>query len=159
MATADGCPSLSSQLPTPPLGYRRAVPVSYAWRGRFTNPELRDLHAGAFATGGDDSPLDWRRLTDKHSLGWVVARNEGTLVGFLNVLWDGSTHAWIQDVMVDQDLRRRGVGKVLVGIAGRRARSAGCRWLHVDFEDDLTPFYVDACGFRPTNGGLIELDR
>ncbi|MBI4935776.1 MAG: hypothetical protein HY828_17985 [Actinobacteria bacterium] len=30
-------------------------------------------------------------------------------------------------------------------------------WLHVDFDDDLRPFYFDACGFRPTNAGLMEL--
>ena len=28
---------------------------------------------------------------------------------------------------------------------------------HVDFERDLGSFYFDACGFRPTNAGLIHL--
>ena len=37
------------------------------------------------------------------------------------------------------------------------ARSAGCEWLHVDFEDHLHGVYFDACGFTPTNAGLIEL--
>jgi hypothetical protein len=37
------------------------------------------------------------------------------------------------------------------------ARAAGCEWLHVDFEDDLRAFYIDSCGFAPTNGGLIAL--
>jgi hypothetical protein len=37
------------------------------------------------------------------------------------------------------------------------ARTAGCEWLHVDFDDDLRPFYFDACGFTPTNAGLIRL--
>jgi hypothetical protein len=27
----------------------------------------------------------------------------------------------------------------------------------VDFEDELRPFSFDACGFVPTNAGLIEL--
>lgn len=30
-------------------------------------------------------------------------------------------------------------------------------WLHVDFDDHLKSFYFDACGFRPTNAGLIQL--
>jgi hypothetical protein len=30
-------------------------------------------------------------------------------------------------------------------------------WMHVDFDDHLRPFYFDACGFTPTNAGLIEL--
>jgi hypothetical protein len=43
-----------------------------------------------------------------------------------------------------------------VGLAGA-GRAAGCEWLHVDFEDHLRAFYFDACGFVPTNAGLIEL--
>ena len=46
---------------------------------------------------------------------------------------------------------------VLVEVAVREARAAGCEWLHIDFEDHLRGFYFDACGFRPTNAGLIEL--
>jgi hypothetical protein len=29
--------------------------------------------------------------------------------------------------------------------------------LHVDFDDHLRAFYFDACGFEPTNAGLIAL--
>jgi hypothetical protein len=35
--------------------------------------------------------------------------------------------------------------------------AAGCEWLHVDFDDDLRGFYFDACGFVPTNAGLLSL--
>ncbi|MDP9242624.1 MAG: hypothetical protein M3O84_05550 [Actinomycetota bacterium] len=34
---------------------------------------------------------------------------------------------------------------------------AGCEWLHVDFDDHLRSFHFDACGFTPTNAGLIAL--
>jgi GNAT superfamily N-acetyltransferase len=53
--------------------------------------------------------------------------------------------------------RRHGVGTRLVEVAVREARAAGCEWLHVDFEEHLRGFYFDACGFTPTNAGLIEL--
>jgi hypothetical protein len=43
----------------------------------------------------------------------------------------------------------------VAAIAG--ARAAGCEWLHVDFDDHLRSFYFDACGFTPTNAGLIAL--
>jgi predicted N-acetyltransferase YhbS len=66
-------------------------------------------------------------------------------------------HAWIQDTMVGTRTRHQGVGSELVAVAVREARGAGCEWLHVDFDDHLAPFYLDACGFRPTNGGLIAL--
>ena len=132
--------------------------VDYEWRGRFTNAEVNVLHAEAFDTRvfGDDE-WNWVELTAAHSLGWVVAREAGQLLGFVNVIGDGLVHAWIQDVMVDRRARRRGVGRVLVARAAAGARAAGCEWLHVDFDDDLRAFYIDACGFTPTSAGLMSL--
>ena len=104
--------------------------VSYEWRGEFTSAEANALHAECFGHPvlGDDE-WDWRGQVEGHSLGWVCARDGTELVGFVNVAWD----------------------------AVARARAAGCEWLHVDFEDHLRGFYFDACGFTPTNAGLIEL--
>ena len=128
------------------------------WRGRFTSAEANQLHAEAFGSRvfGDDE-WDWRTLVETHSLGWVTARSGDLLVGFVNVPWDGLVHAWIQDVMVAESQRHRGTGRALIARATHGARDAGCEWLHVDFTDDLRPFYLDACGFRPTSAGLIQL--
>jgi GNAT superfamily N-acetyltransferase len=135
------------------------VPVVYSWRGEFTNPEVNELHAEAFETRVfDESEWNWREQVERHSLGWVLAREEGLhLVGFVNVPWDGLVHAWIQDEMVAESARHRGIGKGLISLAADEARKAGCEWLHVDFEDDLRSFYIEACGFTPTNAGLIRL--
>jgi len=133
--------------------------IAYTWRGDFGNAEVNALHAQAFETKVyDESEWNWRELCERHSLGWVVARDpDGALVGFVNVSWDGLVHAWIQDTMVASSARHHGIGTGLVEVATREARNAGCEWLHVDFEDHLKPFYFDACGFTPTNAGLIEL--
>jgi GNAT superfamily N-acetyltransferase len=79
------------------------------------------------------------------------------LVGFVNVAWDGAGHAFLLDTMVTSRARRRGVGTKLVAVAVAQARAAGCEWLHVDFDDHLRSFYFDACGFVPTEAGLIAL--
>ncbi len=92
-----------------------------------------------------------------HSLGWVVARRHSTLVGFVNVPWDGLAHAWIQDLMVASAARRQGLGRNLVRLATERAGAAGCEWLHVDFDDSLQHFYVEVCGFTPGKAGLRRL--
>lgn len=132
--------------------------ITYQWRGDFRNAELNELHAEAFETRVfDESEWNWSELVHRHSLGWVVARDGDRLVGFVNVLWDGLVHAWLQDTMVATEARGQGVGTQLVVLARDGAREAGCEWLHVDFDDDLRPFYFDACGFAPTNGGLIAL--
>jgi GNAT superfamily N-acetyltransferase len=136
------------------------MPSTVVWRGRFTNAEANGLHAEAFHTRVfDAAEWNWERLVRHHSLGWVTAREDahGTLTGFVNVVWDGLTHAWLQDVMVARRHRHQGLGRRLVEAATDAARTAGCEWLHVDFEDELRPFYFDACGFRPTNAGLLRL--
>jgi N-acetylglutamate synthase-like GNAT family acetyltransferase len=94
---------------------------------------------------------------EAHSLGWVTARADDRLVGFVNVVWDGLVHAWIQDLMVATDTRHRGTGREVIRRATAGAREAGCEWLHVDFEAHLGPFYFGACGFTPTQAGLIRL--
>jgi GNAT superfamily N-acetyltransferase len=134
------------------------VDIDVSWRGRFENHEVNELHAAAFRTPlFSDDEWNWRLLVENHSLGWVVARIDGRLVGFVNVVWDGLVHAWIQDVMVADRVGRRGIGTAVVGAAADGARAAGCETLHVDFDADLSPFYVGACGFTPTSAGLLDL--
>lgn len=129
--------------------------IAYEWRGVFGNTEINVLHAEGFAHRVLND--DWWTQVNQHSLGWVCARRAGTLVGFVNVVWDGAAHAFILDAVVAGAVRRQGAGRQLVAHAVEHARSAGCAWLHVDFEDHLQPFYFDSCGFRPTSAGLIAL--
>jgi GNAT superfamily N-acetyltransferase len=134
------------------------VTITYLWRGDFTNTELNELHAEAFETHiFDEAEWDWVEQVHGHSLGWVIAREDTRIVGFVNVLWDGLVHAWLQDTMVAKPARHQGIGTQLVTVATTEARAAGCEWLHVDFDDHLRPFYFEVCGFTPTNAGLIEL--
>jgi GNAT superfamily N-acetyltransferase len=130
--------------------------ITYEWRGRFGNEALNALHAEGFGHRvlEDD---DWWAQVNRHSLGWVCAWEDDDLVGFVNVAWDGAVHAFILDTLVTARVQRRGAGKGLVALAAEQARAAGCEWLHVDFDDGLGPFYFGACGFRPTNAGLIAL--
>lgn len=129
--------------------------IDYEWRGSFQNDELNQLHAEGFDHMHTND--DWNGILERLSLGWVTARDGQGLVGFVNVIWDGQVHAFIEDTLVANRVRRQGVGKQLITTATEKSRDAGCEWLHVDFEDHLKAFYFDACGFRPTNAGLIQL--
>ena len=138
--------------------YRAGMDVNFEWRGAFGNDEINELHAASFGTRVfSAAEWNWVELTARHSLGWVAARDGERLVGFVNIVWDGLVHAWIQDTMVQPADRHRGIGQRLVAAAVAGARAAGCEWLHVDFDDDLRAFYFDTCGFTPTNAGLIAL--
>jgi GNAT superfamily N-acetyltransferase len=133
--------------------------VGYRWRGPFTNDEVNVLHAEAFATRVfDASEWDWVALTDRHSMGWTTARLDGQLVGFVNVVWDGLVHAWIQDVMVAATARNRGIATAMIDRVRSEVTAAGCEWLHVDFDEELADLYIGSCGFERTSAGILRLD-
>ncbi|MGN6700857.1 MAG: GNAT family N-acetyltransferase, partial [Thermomicrobiales bacterium] len=77
-------------------------------------------------------------------------------IGFVRLAWDGSVHAFLLEPTVRPDFRRRGIGRALVARAVAVARERGLTWVHVDYEPQLRDFY-QACGFRPTDAGLIRL--
>jgi ribosomal protein S18 acetylase RimI-like enzyme len=128
--------------------------VVLRWRRPLTDDEMVDL---VMSYGGNAEAGWWDRIRP-HSFGWVTARAaDGTVVGFVNVVTDGGDHAFLVDAKTRREVQRRGIGRRVVAFAAEQARAAGCTWLHVDFEDELRAFYFDACGFTPTNGGLIDL--
>ena len=126
------------------------VPVEA--RAPITSAEINGLRSAAWPAVG---PQDWDVVLSR-SLGWVAARADQELVGFVNVAWDGGSHAFLLDIVVDPRLQRQGIGRRLVERAAVMAREAGADWLHVDFEPGLHAFY-DACGFEPSDAGLLSL--
>ncbi|MEU6000329.1 GNAT family N-acetyltransferase [Streptomyces sp. NPDC047197] len=128
--------------------------IDYTWRAPITDEELTDL----VRSHGGNAVAGWWNKIQKHSLGWVAARDpEHLLVGFVNVAWDGGDHAFLLDTKTRGSHQRRGIGTSVVRLAAAHARESGCEWLHVDFEPGLRDFYFAACGFRPTEAGLIHL--
>lgn len=125
------------------------------WRGAFGNGELNALHAECFGHRVLDD--DWWGQVNRFSLGWVCLRLDGRLAGFVNVAWDGGVHAFLLDTAVTPALQRQSHATRLVREAVAQARAAGCEWLHVDFDPHLRGFYLDACGFQPTEAGLVRL--
>jgi GNAT superfamily N-acetyltransferase len=132
------------------------VACEFEWRGPIKNREVNSLHVEAF--GAENSTeTDWISLLEGNSFGWVTARDGPRLVGFVNVISDGQTHAWIQDVMVFSGSRHLGIGSKLLEVAREASKKAGLICLRVDFEEHLGRFYFQACGFQPTAAGIINL--
>jgi ribosomal protein S18 acetylase RimI-like enzyme len=136
------------------MGTAALEDVRFAWRGELADGELVELTR----SHGGNAQAGWWDKIRPFSLGWVTARrDDGTLVGFVNVAWDGSDHAFLTDTKVRPDSQRRGIGTELVRLAAQHAKEAGCEWMEVDFDDELAAFYFGACGFRPTKAGLLRL--
>jgi ribosomal protein S18 acetylase RimI-like enzyme len=117
-----------------------------------TNKQLNSLFALAWENHKNS---DFQQVLS-HSLLYLGAFHEEQLIGFVNVAWDGGSHAFLLDTTVHPQFQRQGLGKELVQTATVQVRQRGVEWLHVDYEDHLHSFY-EQCGFRPTKAGLINL--
>ncbi len=117
----------------------------------------KDLNAVFAAAWPDHTWRDFGPVLS-HSLAYVCAYAGETLVGFVNLAWDGRTHAFLLDPTVHPDWQRRGIGRELVQRATAVAREQGVDWLHVDYEPHLDGFYR-SCGFQSTPAGLIRLSE
>jgi GNAT superfamily N-acetyltransferase len=135
MTPFDGLPDVVLHV-SPPLG----------------NAALNALFA---ATWPGDTERDWAPILSR-SLAYIGAFQGQTLVGFVNLAWDGGIHAFLLDTTVHPDVQRRGVGTSIVRAAAKVAREHGMEWLHVDYEPHLEPFY-HGCGFVATHAGLLRL--
>ena len=127
--------------------------VQYKLNPQVANEDLNALFADAWP--GPHQDEDFGPVLGR-SLGYVCAYQEGELVGFVNIAWDGGAHAFLLDTTVRSDRRRQGIGRQLVRHAEELARKNGAEWLHVDFEPRLEEFYR-RCGFRESRAGLINL--
>ncbi len=132
--------------------YDYDVTIEYNLNPPLDNEALNALYAVSWPnhTSFDFEPVFSRAVA------YVMAFDDGRLVGSVYMAWDGAQHAFLLEPTVHPEWRRRGVGRELVRRAADAARAAGCDWLHVDYEASLTQFY-EACGFRSTAAGLIRL--
>ncbi len=125
-------------------------PIMFRRRSRVDEDELQRLFEAAWGT----RKTDFRPVLER-SFTWVTAHDGRTLVGFVNVAWDGGVHFFLLDTTVHPDWQRRGIGTRLVRDALDACRGSG-EWIHVDFDPLLTSFYHDA-GFGPTTAGISRV--
>ena len=68
---------------------------------------------------------------------YLCAELDGRIAGFcatmyVNSLWQESRIAYVLVLVVDENLRSRGIGTKLLDVCGERARHAGCTKLELD---------------------------
>lgn len=88
-----------------------------------------------------------------------VAEDEGTIAGiavwFLNYsTWTGRPGLYLEDLVVDEELRGRGVGRLLFGALAKEAAARGCArvdWAVLDWNEAAMDFYRTVGG-RPQSG-------
>ena len=127
--------------------------IEYHVNPAVTNAELDQLYAVSWPN--HQPPYDFRPELER-SLAFVCAYAGDKLIGFVRLAWDGSIHTFLLEPTVRPDFRRRGIGRSLVERAVAVARERDMKYVHVDYDPHLREFY-QACGFTPTDAGLIRL--
>jgi ribosomal protein S18 acetylase RimI-like enzyme len=128
--------------------------ITYFVDASITNHQLNRLFAASWDA---HQWCDFEAVLSR-SLGYVCAYLGDELIGFVNLAWDGGSHAFILDTTVHPKVRRRGIGRRLVRLAVEVAEQGLVEWVHVDFEPRLRGFYRE-CGFRHTEAGLLRLAK
>ena len=85
----------------------------------------------------------------------VAARDDGTVVGFATVLGEGPVRE-LEDLFVDPEAQRRGIGAELVTDAVSRARAGGATRLEVTGNPHAARFYAQV-GFQRDGEVRTEL--
>ena len=71
----------------------------------------------------------------------------GRLIGFGRAVSDGASDAYIQDVVVDPDFRRRGIAGAMVRLLLRELRRRGVDWIGLIGAPGTRSLY-ERCGFE-----------
>ncbi len=111
------------------------------------NPRADDLErlitlyreAEWWGPGPDDPDLVRRIVAGSHCV--VVARSGATIVGMGRAISDRASDAWIQDVTVAADFRRRGIASEIVRRLVARLESDGLVWIGLVAERHTAPLY------------------
>lgn len=77
------------------------------------------------------------------------------LVGFIDIVSNGITDAYLQDLMVKPSYQRKGIGTKLMNMAIEKIKTDGIYMIGIIFEEKLLGFYKKF-GFYPLMSGLLE---
>lgn len=137
----------------PTLNVRDAAPADAEAIRRVHRASIEGLGSGAYddeqvrawAAGCDSA--DYASAVDSESLAFVVAEEDGELVGFGSLSfdpageYDGAVDAEVTAVYVHPSVARNGVGTNVLEVLERRARSRGARALALTSSLSAVPFY------------------
>ena len=78
----------------------------------------------------------------------AAAFDGGRLIGMGRALSDGAGDAYIQDIVVDPDYRKQGIGGAIVKMLVAELRDAGVSWIGLVGAPGTEKFYREL-GFAP----------
>ena len=120
--------------------------------GNVEPAEIEDLRE---AVGWERCEGTYASILHRHYTYYTVRAQDGSLIGYVSVLSDGISDAFLLDLMVHPSAQRTHIGMRLVERAIQDMQDAGVRCMQVTFSEDMREFYVK-CGFHIFGGGIID---
>ena len=108
------------------------------WKEEMDSSKIKDLISGSFL------------------FAVAISISTGRAVGMGRVISDGIADAYIQDLVVLDDWRRSGVGKMILARLLEECRSKGISWIGLIAEPGKEDFYR-SLGFSPMPGHVPML--
>lgn len=130
----------------------RGFSVRLARAGELPEAELLTLYRTAGWLGEEEDSSFLSVVAEKSALLAAAFEDEGgRLIGMARALSDGVSDAYLQDVAVLPEYRRRGVGGALVRLLVRELRKSGVDWIGLIGEPGSIDFYREL-GFETLSG-------
>lgn len=106
--------------------------------------------------GPDDPDLVARIIAGSHC--FMIATSLGEIVGMGRAISDGASDAYIQDVTVKKNYRRRGIGSRIIAQLIERLHRDGLYWIGLIAEKNSYRFY-EPLGFKIMPNAVPMLRR
>ena len=106
--------------------------------------------------------VGWNSMTEFHtkslcnSYFYICCYDNDKLVGFLDVVSNGSSDAYIQDVIVRPEYQFKGVGTTLMAMAIDKLKKNNIYAISVLFDERLSDFYKKFGFFIMCGGQIIN---
>ena len=120
--------------------------------GRVAPEEIEDLRV---AVGWDRCEGTYAQILKRHYTYYIVRAEDGRLIGYMSILSDGISDAFLLDLMIHPDFQGKQIGRQLVRRGIKDMQDAGIRCVQVTFTENLRDFYA-RCGFHIFGGGIID---
>ena len=129
-----------------------ADPLDIIRDGRLEAEEIGELRT---AVGWDKCEGTYSTILKRHFTYYTVRAEDGRLIGYMSILSDGISDAFLLDLMVHPDFRGKQIGSRLVKRGIQDMKEAGIRCVQVTFDENLREFYA-LCGFHVFGGGIVD---
>lgn len=108
-------------------------------------------HAGWWQTDENPKYLETVKKIVSDTYCFVIALADGRIIGMGRAISDGASDAYIQDVAVHSDFRRRGIGRAIIGKLVEHLRENRIQWIGLISEPGYEKFY-ESLGFGKMEG-------